>query len=158
MSPYFFIFILMFSFSSFVDAETFSDPEHKLFVYSKQARFKLKLYSSSAVKINQFNQLGFHLFKANGESCSNPKITMAAGMPAHSHGMASEAKLISLQPKGSHFVIKGLKFQMLGEWLITLDINCANQADQFSLPFKIEQRQDLPLHLLINQFNGQGGK
>ncbi len=158
MSPYFFIFVLVFGFCAFADAETSSDSDHALSIVSKQAKLKLNLYSTTPVKINQFNQLGFHLFKTNGQTCINSEITIAAGMPAHSHGMASQAKLISLKPEGSHFLIKGLKFQMLGEWLISLKINCDKQNDQFLLPFKIEQSQDLPLHVLIKQFAIQGGK
>ncbi len=49
------------------------------------------------------------------------RLTLAAGMEAHGHGMETRPRVVEVLPDGRH-VVGGMKFNMAGEWQFRVDI------------------------------------
>jgi hypothetical protein len=69
-----------------------------------------------------------------GAPVSATRITVTGGMPAHNHGLPTQPQVIATD-KAGEYKIEGMRFQMPGEWTVTVTINAGDLTDQVTLPF-----------------------
>lgn len=82
-----------------------------------------------------FWQVEFVLTDADGAMIVDAAIAVSGGMPAHGHGLPTAPQVEEIG--GGHYVIKGLKFSMPGEWELVLDIVSGALSDRVLFTFEL---------------------
>lgn len=57
-----------------------------------------------------------------GAPVEDGTVTVDARMPQHGHGMTTKPEAAPGPHPGGHYVMKGMKFHMPGEWTLTFDV------------------------------------
>jgi hypothetical protein len=73
---------------------------------------------------------------AEGQPVEGAAMTMIGGMPIHTHGMATEPQIVAGAEPGA-YVIEGIRFQMSGEWEVTLGITAGPGTDSVTFPLEV---------------------
>ncbi len=81
-------------------------------------------YSSKVmpIPINQIHQWVLHIETADGEPVSDAKLDIQGGMPLHDHGLPTNPVATEYLGEGN-YLIEGVRFHMMGDWEITLEIS-----------------------------------
>jgi hypothetical protein len=87
-------------------------------------------YSSKVtpIPINQIHQWILHLETADGEPVSDANLELQGGMPLHDHGLPTNPLATEYLGEGN-YLIEGVRFHMMGDWEITLEISQGNITD-----------------------------
>ena len=65
----------------------------------------------------------------DGNPLSDLNITINGDMPGHNHGLPTSPKVVKSEVAGQ-YLVKGMKFQMPGWWVITFDVEREGETDQ----------------------------
>ncbi|MEX2365046.1 MAG: FixH family protein, partial [Pseudohongiellaceae bacterium] len=95
-------------------------------------------YSSelNPVSINRIHQWILHLETPDGEPVADADIKLSGGMPAHDHGLPTEPDASQYLGNGD-YLLEGMRFHMMGEWEITLEITLGNKSETVLIPLSI---------------------
>ncbi len=87
-------------------------------------------YTSAAGKsaVNKMHEWVLHVETPDGDPVENAEITVDGGMPAHDHGLPTAPRVTEYLGDGDYRV-RGLRFHMRGEWIVTFDIREADRGD-----------------------------
>ncbi len=95
-------------------------------------------YSSKVtpIPINQIHQWVLHIETADGEPVSNAKLDIQGGMPLHDHGLPTNPVATEYLGEGN-YLIEGVRFHMMGDWEITLEISQGNITETALIHLRI---------------------
>ena len=114
-------------------------PEFVWTQTSDNGTFTVTLDSQAekAVEINEFLEWIVTIKTADGEAVTPARVSVGGGMPAHGHGLPSQPQVSEHLGDGK-YLLKGLKFNMMGNWKIDLDIQSRSLSDQVSFDIKLD--------------------
>ncbi len=69
-----------------------------------------------------------HIETADGEPVSDANLELQGGMPLHDHGLPTNPLATEYLGEGN-YLIEGVRFHMMGDWEITLEISQGNITD-----------------------------
>jgi len=95
-------------------------------------------YSSKVtpIPINQIHQWVLHIETADGEPVSDAKLDIQGGMPLHDHGLPTNPVATEYLGEGN-YLIEGIRFHMMGDWEITLEISQGNITETALIHLRI---------------------
>ena len=104
---------------------------------SSNGSFKVS-YSSkiTPIPINQIHQWILHIETADGAAVSAATLEMEGGMPLHDHGLPTNPVATEYLGEGN-YSIEGVRFHMMGDWEITLEISQGDIKETVLIYLKI---------------------
>jgi hypothetical protein len=95
---------------------------------SAQGLFTVSYKSeSNPIAINQLHTWTLQVAGADGAPLEGAAVTVDGGMPAHNHGLPTAPIVTALG--GGEYRVEGMKFQMPGQWTISVTVDAAGQRD-----------------------------
>jgi hypothetical protein len=79
------------------------------------------------ITINELHTWTLHVETAAGEPLDGATVTVDGGMPEHNHGLPTQPLVTPLG--GGDYRVEGMKFQMPGQWFVTVVVDAAGQQD-----------------------------
>ena len=99
-------------------------------IMSDDKIYRVSLYSNSfPIPLQKIHSWTAHVEYANGKPLENAKIYIHGGMPVHRHGFPVTPRVKKYLGNGN-YLIKGIKFSMMGEWEMRLNIKEKTQRDR----------------------------
>lgn len=113
--------LLLFSTTAF--AQDAFEPWFSSTVASKNGTFTVTLQSTeSEFALNEFRVWQLTVTDTNtGEVVTPARVSVGGGMPMHGHGLPSQPQVTEYLGDG-RYQIEGLRFNMLGKWVLEFDI------------------------------------
>ena len=104
---------------------------------SSNGSFKVS-YSSKImpIPINQIHQWVLHIESSVNEPVSDATLVLTGGMPLHDHGLPTNPVATTYLGEGN-YLIEGVRFHMMGDWEITLEISQGNLSETVLIPLRI---------------------
>lgn len=104
---------------------------------SSNGSFKVS-YSSKVmpIPINQIHQWVLLIENAEGKPVSDANIELQGGMPLHDHGLPTNPVATEYLGEGN-YLIEGIRFHMMGDWEITLEISQGGHRETVLISLKI---------------------
>lgn len=97
---------------------------------SAEQRFRASYQPDiEAIPINQIHTWTLHVEDANGQPVEDATIRVDGGMPQHGHGLPTAPQVTEYLGNGDYRA-EGMKFNMSGWWVITLDIDTNGASDR----------------------------
>ncbi|MBU2713986.1 FixH family protein [Zooshikella harenae] len=81
-----------------------------------------------AVPLNTIHQWYLIVTDLKGQAASNKKIKVRGHMPGHVHGLPTQPRVTEEVEPGV-YLVEGVKFQMIGWWVMEFDIPHNNEQD-----------------------------
>lgn len=81
------------------------------------------------IVINQIHEWTVHLEDANGNPIEDAHVHVDGGMPQHGHGLPTAPQVTEYLGNGDYRV-EGMKFNMGGWWVMTVDAEVDGQTDR----------------------------
>ncbi len=115
--------LALFLFSATAFAQDASEPWFSSTVESKDGTFTVTLQSTEPeFALNEFRVWQLTVTDTStGEVVTPARVTVGGGMPMHGHGLPSQPQVTEYLGDG-HYKIEGLRFNMLGKWVLEFDI------------------------------------
>ncbi len=88
------------------------------------------------VVINETHAWTLHVETADGSAVTDAEITVGGGMPEHDHGFPT-APRVTENLGGGDYLLKGMRFNMSGVWVLTLDISSGGVSDSVTFEFEL---------------------
>ncbi len=88
------------------------------------------------VVINETHAWTLHVEDADGNAISDAEISIDGGMPEHDHGFPT-APRVTENLGGGDYLLEGVRFNMAGEWVMTLEISSGGQSDSVTFVFEL---------------------
>ena len=88
------------------------------------------------IEINKIHNWVLHVETADGDPVTDAKITIGGGMPAHNHGLPTQPSVTKNLGHGD-YLVEGMRFHMLGDWVITVTITASAGHDTCTIPLKL---------------------
>ena len=88
------------------------------------------------VVINETHAWTLHIETAEGSAVTDAEISVDGGMPAHNHGFPT-APRVTENLGGGDYLLEGMRFNMGGEWVMTLEISSGGQSDTVTFEFEL---------------------
>ena len=101
------------------------------------------LFTVSAVSridpviINETHAWTLHIERADGSPVTDAEITIDGGMPTHNHGFPTAPRVTENLGDGD-YLLDGVRFNMGGVWVMTLEISSGEQSDAVSFEFELK--------------------
>ena len=128
--------------SACADKEPEEPPEQEKPVWQKvseQGAFEVTLdpQFNESVAINEFLEWVLTVKTSDGKPVTPARVSVSGGMPLHGHGLPSQPQ-VSEHPEDGKYLVKGLKFNMNGDWELGFDIWSEDQRDKVNFEIKID--------------------
>lgn len=81
------------------------------------------------IAINQIHEWTIHIEDANGLPVEDARVRVDGGMPQHGHGLPTAPQVTEYLGNGDYRV-EGMKFNMGGWWVMTVDVEVNGQTDR----------------------------
>jgi hypothetical protein len=81
------------------------------------------------IVINQIHEWIVHIEDADGNPIENAHVHVDGGMPQHGHGLPTAPQVTEYLGNGDYRV-EGMKFNMGGWWVMTVDVEVDGQTDR----------------------------
>jgi len=99
-------------------------------IMSDDKIYRVSLYSNTfPVPLQKIHSWTAHIEYVGGKPLENAKIYIHGGMPIHRHGFPVTPRVKKYLGNGN-YLIKGVKFSMMGEWEMRLNIKEKTQRDR----------------------------
>ena len=89
------------------------------------------------VVINETHAWTLHIETADGSPVTNAEITVDGGMTEHNHGFPT-APRVTENLGGGDYLLEGMRFNMGGVWVMTLEISSGDQSDTVTFEFELK--------------------
>lgn len=89
------------------------------------------------VVINETHTWTLHIETADGEPVTDAEIAVDGGMPAHNHGFPTAPRVTENLGDGD-YLLEGMRFNMGGIWVMTLEIRSGDQNDSLTFEFELK--------------------
>lgn len=81
------------------------------------------------IVINQIHEWIVHIEDADGNPIENAHVHVDGGMPQHGHGLPTAPQVTEYLGNGD-YLVEGMKFNMGGWWVMTVDVEVDGQTDR----------------------------
>lgn len=99
-------------------------------VYSENKKYRVTLYSKVfPLPMQKIHSWVAHIETADGKPLKKATIYIHGGMPQHRHGFPVKPRVKENLGNGN-YLIKGVKFSMIGEWEMRLNIKEPTRRDR----------------------------
>ena len=88
------------------------------------------------VVINETHAWTLHVETEDGSPVTDAEITVDGGMPEHNHGFPTAPRVTENLGDGN-YLLEGVRFNMGGAWVMTLEIDSGGQSDTVSFEFEL---------------------
>lgn len=100
-------------------------------------KYRVTLHSNVfPIPMQKIHSWTAHIETADGKPLENAKIYIHGGMPVHRHGFPVQPRVKKYLGKGKH-LIEGVKFSMLGDWEMRINIKEKTRRDRAVFKIKI---------------------
>ena len=107
-------------------------------VLSDDKKYRVTLHSNTfPLPLQKIHSWTAHIEYANGKALENAKIYIHGGMPIHRHGFPVTPRVKKYLGRGN-YLIEGIKFSMIGEWEMRLNIKEKTQRDRAVFRIELE--------------------
>jgi hypothetical protein len=89
-----------------------------------------------AIPLNELHTWTIHVEDADGQPVSGARISVDGRMPAHGHGLPTQPA-VTADLGGGDYRVEGLRFQMVGEWVLDFTIQAGGQTDTAAVSFTL---------------------
>ena len=86
------------------------------------------LSTEKTIPVNKMHQWTLHVETVDGKPVENATIQVDGDMPQHGHGLPTSARVTKYLGNGD-YLIDGMKFQIVGWWLMDFTITADTQID-----------------------------
>lgn len=90
------------------------------------------------VDLNAFEEWTLTIRREDGGAVDDARIVIGGGMPGHGHGLPSQPVVTGYLGSGQ-YRIEGLKFNMLGLWLVAFGIDTPDGRDRVVFELELEE-------------------
>lgn len=106
-------------------------------VLSADKKYRVTLYSNTfPIPMQKIHSWTVRIEQANGKPLEKAKIYIHGGMPVHRHGFPVTPRVRKYLGDGK-FLIEGVKFSMIGDWEMRLNIKEKKVRDRAIFKIKI---------------------
>jgi hypothetical protein len=88
------------------------------------------------IPLNRIHTWTLHLETSAGAIVEDAEISIAGGMPAHNHGLATAPAVTAYLGDGDYRV-EGLRFHMQGEWVLRVSVRHGRTRDTIVIPLTL---------------------
>jgi len=88
------------------------------------------------VVINETHAWTLRVEDADGSAISDAEISVDGGMPEHDHGFPT-APRVTENLGGGDYLLEGMRFNMGGVWVLTLEISSGGASDSVTFEFEL---------------------
>jgi hypothetical protein len=81
------------------------------------------------IAINQIHEWTVHVEDADGNPVEDAHVHVDGGMPQHGHGLPTAPQVTEYLGNGD-YLVEGMKFNMGGWWVMTVDVEADGQSDR----------------------------
>jgi hypothetical protein len=93
-----------------------------------QGAFQVRYTSElEPLAINELHSWILHVERPDGQPVTGATVTIDGGMPAHNHGLPTTPQVTEVG--NGDYRVDGVKFQMPGEWTMTVDVDAGGVRD-----------------------------
>ncbi len=89
------------------------------------------------VVINETHAWTLHVETADGNPVPDAEIAIDGGMPEHNHGFPTAPRVTENLGEGK-YLLEGMRFNMGGAWVLTLEISSGGQSDTVTFEFELK--------------------
>lgn len=89
------------------------------------------------VTINETHGWVLHVETADGEPVADAEIAVNGGMPEHNHGFPTAPRVTENLGEGD-YLLEGMRFNMGGVWVLTLEISSGGKSDTVTFEFELK--------------------
>ena len=89
------------------------------------------------VVINETHVWTLHIETADGSPVTDADIAIDGGMPEHSHGFPTAPRVTENLGEGD-YLLEGMRFNMGGVWVLTLEISSGDQSDKVTFTVELK--------------------
>ena len=89
------------------------------------------------VVINETHAWSLHIETADGSPVTDAEIAIDGGMPEHNHGFPTAPRVTENLGEGN-YLLEGMRFNMGGVWVLTLEIRSDGQSDTATFEFELK--------------------
>ena len=89
-----------------------------------------------AIPLNRLHTWTIHVEDADGQPVTGAQISVDGRMPAHGHGLPTQPA-VTADLGGGNYRVEGLRFQMVGEWVVDFTIQAAGRTDTAAVSFTL---------------------
>ena len=108
-------------------------------VSSEDNKYRVTLWSNTApIPMQKIHTWTAYIEKANGQPLEKATIYIHGGMPQHRHGFPVQPRVEKYLGDGN-YLIKGIKFSMIGEWEMRLNIKEPTVRDRAIFKINISE-------------------
>jgi len=94
--------------------------------------FKVSYKSTGGlIRINRIHSWELTIRNADGQPVNDAKVTVVGDMPEHGHGLPTQPEVFNMGV-GGFYRIDGMKFQMPGWWVVTINVMADGVHDAVS--------------------------
>ena len=104
--------------------------ENGLFTVSAASR-------SDPVVINETHAWTLHIETDDGSPVTDAEIAIDGGMPEHNHGFPTAPRVTENLGEGD-YLLEGMRFNMGGVWVLTLEVSSGGQSDTVTFEFELK--------------------
>ena len=112
------------------DSLEIQETENGLFRVSAVSRL-------DPVVINETHAWTLHIETADGSPLTDAEIQIDGGMPEHNHGFPT-APRVTENLGGGDYLLEGMRFNMGGVWVLTIEISSGGQSDTATFEFELK--------------------
>ncbi len=89
------------------------------------------------VVINETHAWTLKVETADGSPVTDAEIAVDGGMPEHNHGFPTAPRVTENLGEGE-YLLEGMRFNMGGDWVLTLEISSGDQSDTATFEFELK--------------------
>jgi len=104
--------------------------ENGLFTVSAVSR-------SDPVVINETHAWTLRIETDDGSPVTDADIAIDGGMPEHNHGFPTAPRVTENLGEGD-YLLEGMRFNMGGVWVLTLEVRSGGQSDTVTFEFELK--------------------
>ena len=105
---------------------------------SENGLFTVSAFSRlDPVVINETHAWTLHVESADGSPVTDAEIAVDGGMPEHNHGFPTAPRITENLGDGD-YLLEGMRFNMGGVWVLTLEISSDGQTDTVTFEFELK--------------------
>jgi hypothetical protein len=89
-----------------------------------------------SIRINRIHSWELTITDADGQPVNDAEVTVVGDMPEHGHGLPTQPEVFKMGV-GGLYRIDGMKFQMPGWWVITINVMADGKHDDVSFNLNV---------------------
>ena len=89
------------------------------------------------VVINETHAWTLYIEAADGSPVTDAEIAIEGAMPEHNHGFPTAPRVTENLGEGD-YLLEGMRFNMAGVWVLTLEISSGDQSDSVTFEFELQ--------------------